>query len=843
MPARCLACALLTLACWVGPLAVEPALAQSTIAIPEGSLSKALQFYAARTGHQILFDPALVQGKRVSAIQVSRQERTGLRQILRGTGLQARIIAGGVIIISRSKKTRRKTMPSPETPNQVQPPSDPTPQNIVVTAMKRPSLVLQTPGTINVVTRDQIATRNLTELRDLARVSPSLAVVDSRNGEQRIAIRGIYGTGEATVGVYFGETHVSGPSGTTLDPSGTTPDIELADIDRVELLSGPQGTLYGASSMGGTLRLLLHQPEMSEPSASITTGAVIAKGGDPGGNITGIINAPLVRDKLALRTVIYRRASSSYIDKPALGLTNVGRVERKGERAILTWSPSDLTKVTGTFFSHRLALNDSLSWEMGSRRYQNDAPVRTPYSSKLRLGNVTVESQLGNVDLLATGSHYQWDLLRQNNFTSVLAQQRDNPDGCARLFGLSKGAICDTQSMSDYAAFVDSRLPGMLYQPMGVRSTSGEVRLQSSNGNASQWSIGAFFENRSDSAESYTVRADKDTGRPVFPLDITGLRFIRTSLEQRALFGEYQLSLSDRLKFSAGMRHFFYKRTAFGNVAEPNVITGTGDIAEGVFSTHQNGTSLKFELTWDNDRNLFTYLRASQGFRPGGVNITPGLPPGEQVYHSDSLWSYEAGAKLRTSNGSDVEAAIYHVDWANMIYYTGSPNRAFFYNANVGSVDVNGFETRFHLVVAPLWSFQGRLSYTSARLTDSGATALGAQPGDRLPDVTPFSFSLGTVWKNQISNGIYGIFQLNANGITGSRSQFNSSFDYYEKLRGHVLFDASATFEHRHWNLGIGVQNIFNAIGATRISSTPSSSRQVYGGRPRSYYLQVTRNF
>lgn len=842
MPTRHLTGALLALACWVGPVSVQPALAQSTVAIPEGSLSQALQLYAARTGHQILFDPVLVRGKRVAVILASGQEKTGLRQILRGTGLKARMIDSGVIIIVRdtARKTPRRASAAPKQSPQ---PVDPTPQNIVVTAMKRPSLILQTPGTINVVTRDQIATRNLTELRDLARVSPSLTVVDSRNGEQRIAIRGIYGTGEATVGVYFGETPVSGPSGTTLDPSGTTPDIELADIDRVELLSGPQGTLYGASSMGGTLRLLFRQPDMSNPSGSITMGGVIAQGGDPGGDITSVMNAPLVSNKLAIRTVIYRRASSSYIDKPALGLTNVGRVERKGERVTLAWAPSDTTKVTGTFFSHRLALNDSLSWEMGDKRYQNDDPVRTPYSSKLRLGNVTVESQLGDIDLLATGSHYQWDLLRQNDFTTVLGQQRNSPAGCARFFDLPQGAMCGPQAMSDYAQFVDSRLPGMLYQPMSVRSSSGEIRLQSHTGSASEWSIGAFFENRSDNADSYTVRADQGTGEPVLPLDITGLRFIQTSLEQRALFGEYRLPLSDRLKFTAGIRRFFYKRTASGSVAVPNVITGTGDIAKGVFSTRQNGTSLKFELTWDNDRNLFTYLRALQGFRPGGVNITPGLTPDEQVYHSDSLWSYEAGAKLRASNGNDIEISIYHVDWANMIYYTGSPNGAFFYNANVGSVDVNGLEARFNLVVDPLWSFQGRLSYTYAQLADSGATALGAQPGDRLPDVTPFSYSLGTVWKNAISDGIYGIFQLNANGISGSQSQFNNSFAYYEKLKGHVLFDASAAIEHGQWNLGLGVQNIFNAIGATRISSTSASQRQVYGGRPRSYYLKVTREF
>ncbi|WP_160736862.1 TonB-dependent receptor domain-containing protein [Altericroceibacterium endophyticum] len=795
-----------------------------------------MKHYAARTDRQILFDPALVRGKRVASISVSTDELVGLQQILRGSGLEARLLDGGLILIFRppSWHNRADTKTAPTAP---------IPQNIIVTALKRPSLVLETPGTVNVVTQEDIAFQNLTELRDLVKVSPSLSVIDSRNGEQRIAIRGIYGTGEATVGVYFGETPVSGPSGTTLDPSGTTPDIELVDMDRVELLSGPQGTLYGASSMGGTLRLLFKQPDMSGWSETVTSGASIAQHGDPGGKISAVLNATIIKDELAVRAVIYRSASSGFIDKPALDLTNVGSVKRRGERLILSWQPSESFALTATGFSHRLSLDDSLSWQMGAKRYQNYDSVRTPYSSRLRLGSLSVSEDIGKVRLFATVSYYKWNLLRQNDFTRVLAAQRESQAGCARLYGLDPGELCSAEAFQQYGDFVDSRLPGMLYQPMGVHSVNGEIRLQSAGDGASQWSLGAFFENRADRADSYTVRADAKSGTPVLPLDITGLRFIRTRLEQRALFGEYRFDLTDRWKFTAGLRGFFYRREAYGDVAVPNIITGTGDIAEGHFSTRASGTSLKFELSYEPHKNILLYLRASEGFRPGGVNITPGLSMDEQIYNSDKLWSYEAGTKLQMGQGSNIEASVYHVDWEDMIYFTGSPNSAFFYNANVGSVNINGLEARFNLLLAPLWSVQARLSYTDARLADSGALALGAQPGDRLPDITPFSYSFGSVWKTSLSPEISAVFQVNAKGISGTHSKFNHSFKFYEKLSSHVVFDASVSFDYRDWTIGMGIENVLNSIGATRVSSSVSSNVQLYGGEPRSYFMRITRSF
>lgn len=823
-----------------GPVA-EPALAQSAISIPEGTLSEALRQYAIRTNRQILFDPTLVRGKRVGATVASSRWNIGLPHLLRDTGLKAKIVQGGAILIVRAPNSGNGASGPTGRASAALPP--PIPRNIIVTAQKRPSVALDTPGTINVVTPEEIESRHLTGLRDLARISPSLSVIDSRNGEQRVAIRGIYGTGEATVGVYFGETPVSGPSGTTLDPSGTTPDIELIDLDRVELLSGPQGTLYGTSSMGGTLRLLFRQPVMDDWSGRVTTGATVARGGSPGGELYAIANAAPVEGKLAARAVFYRTESSGFIDKPALDLTNVGAIRRHGERLIIAWHPSPAFSITATGFSHRLSLDDATSWELGAGDYRNSDPVRTPYSSHLRLGNLTFAGDFDRYSLLATVSHYDWDLLRQSDFTSVLAGQSDSGAGCARLNNLPAGAECDSDQIADYKGFVDSRLPGMLYQPMEVHSTSGEIRLQSRSGGPSEWSVGAFFEDRRDSADSYAVRADRASGMPVRPLDITGLRFIWTTLSQRALFGEFGLALTDRWKVTAGIRHFSYKRKASGRVAVPNIITGTGDIAEGVFAMKQSGNSLKFEISYEPADTLFLYARASEGFRPGGVNITPGLNPDEQAYNSDSLWSYEVGAKMLSPRGSDLELALYHVDWDDMIYYTGSPNSAFFYNANVGGADVDGVEARFNVLLAPLWSVHGRLSYTDARLADSGAFALGAQPGDRLPDMAPLTYTFGTTVKASLGNDISALFQLNANGISGIRSAFNESFSYYEQLDGHLIVDASVTFDRHDWTLGMGVENIFSAIGATRIRSGVSSDREVFGAEPRSFFVRVSRSF
>lgn len=821
------------------PQARAQARPERFLAVPGGSLAQALRLYAEQSGRQILFDPALARGHMIPAMRL-RAGPQALARLLRGTGLRARTMGGGVILIEPAPPRAAPRRNPPETA----PPFGPV-QDIEVTALKRPSRIGRTPGLIEVRQGREIDAQGAIGLEDIARSLPSLAVMGTRTGEQRIALRGVYGTGEPTVGVYYGETPVSGPSGTTFDPGGTTPDIDLVDIERIEVLHGPQGTLYGASSMGGTLRILFNQPDAAAWHGRVTAGVNIAEGGTPGHEATAIGNIPLVTDRLAARFVVYRRRSSPFIAKPALGLRSVGAARRNGERISLAWTPAPAMRLTGTWFSHRLSMDDSLTWQGDAKRFVNTDPVRTPYESRLKLASLTGEAGLsGGRTLTVTLSRYRWSMLRQADFSSVLAGQRSSPDGCRRYYDLPPGEEgCDTGQMKAYGSFVDSRLPAILYQPMQVDSTSGEARLSSGANGAVEWTAGLFFENRHDSAQSHVVRADPVSGYALVPLDLTGLRTLDVSLRQRALFGEANWHFRPRWTATVGLRGFRYRRGATGTVPFPNIITGTGTLEEGAYATRESGSSLKVELSYRPSGNGLAYLRAAQGFRPGGVNITPSLTDAQRSYRADRLWSYELGLKRRLGASSGLQAALFHIDWNDMIYYASSANGAFSYNTNVGQVRIDGAEMQGYYRLTDQLLLRGRATFTDARLADDGAGLTGGRKGDRLPDISPLAYSVGVSWFRRRPGGGTLLARLDAHGISGAASRFNAAQPYYERLPAHILFDAALSLGVGGWDIALTAKNLFDAVGATRQVSSARSSRDIYGSSPRRYMLRLARSF
>lgn len=813
------------------------------LAIPAGRLDVALRQLATQTGQQILFDPMMIGRRTTRALHGPIDPDRALKTLLADTGLVAKHgRAGVIIIVPRTVVRALPVTKSSAVMAVVAAPLD----DIVVTALKRPTALGDTEISMDVVTGAQLMARRAYDLRSAAALLPGLVPIATAPLQQRIAIRGVTGTGESTVGVYYGETPISGPSGTTFDPAASTPDVDLVDVDRIELLRGPQGTLYGASSMGGTLRVLFNQADATRWTGHVESGVSAVQGGGMGGNVAAVVNAPIVRDTLAARVVVHRRTTGGYVDNDRLELKDTGGILREGVRLSVAWTPVQGLRVDALALHQDTRIDDAGFWYPDLGRYRNDQPVRTPNRERLDLASVTAHWTTGDVAIVATGSHYHWTIVKQADFTQVLARQATSEASCRRYAMLAGDAGCTPEQRGAFQAYLQTRLPGVLYQPFHVQSTTAEVRASSDRPGVLAWTVGAFIEHRRDSAESYTVRADATTGLLIVPLDVTGLRLLHSALDQQALFAETRWGLAPRLSATLGLRYFHYTRTAYGSVPVPNIITGTGAIGTDRYARADDGTNLKAELAYRLPGETLVYAIAAEGFRPGGVNITPELTDQERSYDADHVWSYELGAKTRIAGGRiGLEGAVYHIDWSDTIYAASSVNGAFGYNTNIGTVRIDGVEAKASLAIGAV-RLTGSANYTYARLGEDqpvNTTDGAGRRGDPLPNVPRLAYAVGAQTSLSVAGGKVVTVGVDAVGATRVRTAFNDSSTYYEVTPTRFVIDANADIRLAQWRAGIAVRNLLNAIGPNRLTSSAFGERQLYSSAPRTVMLSLDRDF
>ncbi|MBB3347217.1 TonB-dependent receptor [Sphingomonas sp. BK069] len=792
-------------------------------AIPAGSTERALAALAAQGDEQILFDPRLVQGRRSPAVPPGMPLPLALERALAGTGLSLRRVGPGVLVV---------------VPDAAPAPVAATGPDVVVTALRRPTLLSGTNASLVLVSAETIAARRLTDQQALARVLPELAVTPTGPLQRRLAIRGVSGTGEGTVGVYIGETPVSAPGGTGADPAAMAPDIDLVDVERVELLKGPQGTLYGASSMGGTLRTLFRRPEADSVTAEVAVEGGITARGAPTSAASAILNVPLVQDRLAARGVIARRRSGGVIDNPRLGYVDGDAVTRESERLTLTWTPAHDIRLDLIALAQRQRIDDAGAWRAADGRDRAAVATRPRSRSALSLVSGTLQWSPRSLRVTATVSRYRWTIVRELDFSEVIERQRYDPAACARVTAAGDGIGCDPVVL---AAYVDARSPALLHQPMTVRSTSGELRVSDGGAGSWRWTLGVFAEHRRESVDSFTLRANAATGGVLRPFDVTGLRSLESSLDQQAVFAEVERDLTDALTLVSGARLFRYVRAGDGAVPVANLLTGTGGIASGArYRSAAGGSNLKAALNWRIGSDTLARLVVSEGFRPGGVNITPELSADERVYQADHLWNYELGVR---SQRLGTELAAFHIDWDDTIVAANSVNGAFLYNTNLVSVDINGIEALASRSAGPA-RFTAALAWVDARL--AADTLLGTSEGighrgDRMPNMPAMTIMLsGETRLSRISPTL--AIGAAVAAASSSRSTFNATSPYHERTPSRVTVDLFARWSSCAWSLRVGIDNAFDADAITRIKSSAFGERQVYTSRPRTASLTIARS-
>lgn len=800
------------------------------VMVPAGRLDAGLRRLAAATGWQILFDPALIGDRRIAAIRGGDPARA-LARMLAGTGLRARRLGRDLFIIVRSSPPARPVPPRSPTP----PPPATAEDDIVVTALKRPTAREDTELSIATLSAAAIDARGLSDLRGAARLLPGLVAFNTSALQQRLAVRGVSATGEATVGVYYGETPIAGPSGTTADPGGSAPDIDLVDVERIELLKGPQGTLYGASSMGGTLRILPHAVDLDRTSGTVDLRGDMVAHGRAGGAVTAVVNPVLRPGRLAVRLVAYRRVLGGYIDNDRLGIADAGGLRRQGVRVQAAWRPSEALRLDTLYLHQDTRLGDGGFWDPALGRYRVAQPTLTVNTDRLDLASATLHAAVAGMVVTATASHLRRGLVRQIDYTEVLARQRESAAGCRRLANLPATAACDPAQQTAYRAYVDARLPAILYQPNRLTSTSGEVRIAAPPDAPFAWTLGAFVETRQDGVDSYAVRAAADTGLLIRPLDIIGQRTIATGFDQQAVFAEATHPVVPRLSATAGLRLYRYRRRGAGTVQVPNIITGSGMPGGDRYTGSETGSNLKGELAYRVPDGPMVYALVSEGFRPGGINVTPGLAADERLFGADHLWNYELGMKAGRSRWN-VEAAAYRIDWRDATFATTSANGAFMYNVNLATVAIRGAEVRASVIAGPVRLAMAG-SFTDARLgrdTPLGTTEGFGRRGDPLPNLPRWAWLVS-------GDARLGRWTLGADvgGNSAAPTGFNAANPYYTYTPARTEVATRADWRSGRWQIGVNIDNLFDAVAPVRLLSSAFGERQLYTARPRTISLRT----
>jgi iron complex outermembrane receptor protein len=641
-------------------------------------------------------------------------------------------------------------------------------EEIVVTAEKRESTVQKTPISMTAVTQADIEAQGLSNFREIAEQTPGVSMKTSGPGQTEFEIRGLDATGgfSPTVGFYLDDAPLTAPAQAAQGKVVVDPD--LYDLNRVEVLRGPQGTLYGAGSMGGTIKLVTNAPQLNTVAVSAQTTESGTDGGGFNWGGSAMLNLPLAQDVAAVRFVATYKDTSGWIDRIVLnpfpmetnGGTARGNVLAAPVQA--RYPNVNWEKLEGGRVSLLLKVGDRLTIEPGVMHQK----ISTG-------GPFTIDDPPG-VD-----AHYQpFDIAEplEDNFSLYTLTIKYHFDGADLTSATAKWNRHDEQTQ-DISETIQWLLGDpSFYGPMGIGGGSQEetdftdqfseeIRLASNGDGRFQWLGGFFF---SDFRSNTTSLSDYTGLEPIFGTSDLIAVGEPIRIIQRALFGETSYKLTDQLKATLGLRYYRYSSSEEAiNSGIASIAGGPGTVLE--FGRADNkGFNPKVNLAYTPIDDVLLYTTAAKGFRPGGPN-TPvpltgpaqcltgpgnlqslGLSSAPNQFNPDNVWSYEVGEKARAlGNTFQINSDVYYESWTN-VQQLVDPTCGFSFTANAGTATVYGSEIELAANLSPSWTVTQNVGYTHATFDDS-VRATDTVKGQKLLDVPDVTATTAVMYSIPVS--------------------------------------------------------------------------------------------
>jgi outer membrane receptor protein involved in Fe transport len=569
---------------------------------------------------------------------------------------------------------------------------------VLVTATKREQTLQSAPLAVTALTGQVISKMGGADLSDIAGAIPGLSLESDRAGENKTYIRGISEVAGAapSVGVYMDEIPI-----TTF--SGEQVNLKTFDIARVEVLRGPQGTLYGEGSEGGAIRIVTNAPNTTAYQAEIFAQGSGTDHGGANGEVDGMVNLPLVSDKLALRVDALWSDYDGWITNPVIGKTHYNSDSDFTGRATLRFTPDDKTTID-LGYMHQDANSDGPS--QGDANYMDFAGTAEPRNDVFDIYSLTAKHDFGFATLTSATGYFERGSLSHNDFTSV-----------APILTFAFGTPVNTAD---------------IVRPNDQNSVTEEVRLVSDPGTGPlAWTIGGFFER-----DGIDIANNTQTS-PALPVAVFNLNVDDTST-QYAVFGEGDYAITKQLHLIVGLRYFTEDRHTTAQVGGLLPLAlGASDFTNLQQKANASELTPKFSLNYQFTPDALVYATASSGFRAGDINPYAFLFPGAPTsFGPEHLWNYEIGAKTSWFDRRLViDAALYDIQWQNIIINSASANPLFGYSVNGGSAHSRGAE--LEVTAIPITgltlSFAG--DYDEARIDHVSTAGAGvlAMPGATLP--------------------------------------------------------------------------------------------------------------
>lgn len=646
------------------------------LSLPAGTLDTAVVSIGNRSGVTIgISDPTLAD-IRVRGISGRMPVAKALTRLLAGTPATfVQPDARTYSIVRRPTPPRQRTRPVKSAP------APGVGETIVVTGSKRSAPLADYAGSVSLLDTTAIRPDRVAHGSDaLIEQVPVLSSTHLGPGRNKLFVRGIAdssfnGPTQATVGQYLGEVR--------LNYSAPDPDLALYDIASVEVLEGPQGTLYGAGSLGGVVRLVPTPPDLTHASLTLSAGGAITAHGAPGGDVAALGNLPIITDKLALRAVAYGSIDGGYIDDPLRGRTDINQTRQRGGRATLRYQPAPDWTIDLGGVVQNINSRDGQYTTRDLPPLERQSVIAQPFDNDYTLTSLVVRHSMGETSLVSA--------------TSAVWHEVN----------------------STYDASASAATPMRYAEDENVHLLTNETRLSHRAATGGGWVLGLELLRSSD-------RLSRTLGPVGTETSISGTQ---NTVEQASLFGEATLRIAPRWFVTGGAR------IGFTHLVADVIDSGTDDDQD----RHDLSVLPSAGILWKASPKLSFYVRYQEGFRPGGLSVQAS---GTQRYEADSVATSEAGMRYGTDRDRlTFSVAASYAHWediqADLVDSAGLP-----YTANIGSGRILGLEGQASWRPLPGLSIEGAFFVNDSNLTHP-APQFAGERDPTLPNIADLTAHVG----------------------------------------------------------------------------------------------------
>jgi outer membrane receptor protein involved in Fe transport len=820
--------------------------------IPAEPLGAALQALATTYDFQVLYRTEIVQDLKTKGASGSLSPKEALGQVLNGTGLSFKYLDDKTVTVfpigssdsagsanapditthaasdgaqegKKSSGTFRLAQAGEgQTSSDVSVAKQSTGKSqqgatglseIIVTAQKKSERLQDVPVPVSVTSADTLTENNQPLIRDYFSTIPGLSVSPAGGSlnQQMLTIRGVSSGayGNPTVGVTVDDV----PYGAFTRE--LTPDIDPSDLERVEVLRGPQGTLYGASSMGGLLKFVTVDPSTNAVSGRVQAGtSSVYNGAELGYNFSASVNVPL-SDTVAIRASGFTRQDPGYIDNPIRDINGINEDHSSGGRLSALWRISDTFSLKlSALYQH--TQGDGLS-EVDTRRglgdlQQNYIPGVGPYYQTIEAYSAVLKGKVGSADVTSVTGYNAYRTQTTFDYSSGLGSYAQ------RLFGVG--------GVNNYAYDQTDKF-------------TQEVRASVPIGKSLEWLLGGFYTNENTPYQVNELATNTATGAVVGNVLYANIPIKYT---EYAAFTDVTVHITDRFKVQLGGRESYLNEN-FEAVTEGGALFKNPITEAAIKSTPNVFTYLvtpQFNLSSD----LMVYARAASGYRPGRANQSNPDPLVPRAANPDSTQNYEVGAKGDLlQHVLSFDASLYYINFKNIQINLLDPRNSISYYANGGNAKSEGAELSVEAQPLTGLTIAAWVTYDDAVLTSAfpATTAAYGPAGSRLPYAARFSGNLVLDQRFPVTDNVGGFAGITWSYVGDRRGTFVSTPQQYYPPYSKV--DLHAGLKCGSWTANLYANNVADKRGIIGggLGTYPPDSFYII--QPRTIGVSIVREF